>query len=142
MKQCIVCGSKKTSQWYSGPLCKKCYYRVPHIHESMLKYAAQPSTRYGKSKRQAISRGKIWELSLDDFCRFLKTPCHYCSNQLGSKDGYSSCLDRIDNNVGYTVDNVVPCCYICNTMRNEFLSVEETKVAVNAVIDLRKTKVI
>jgi len=106
----------------------------------MLKYAAKPSTRYYKSKRQAISRGKNWELSLEDFCKLLEMPCDYCHNQLGSKDGYSSCLDRIDNNGGYTIDNVVPCCYICNSMRNEFLSTEETKAAVNAVLLLRKTE--
>ena len=30
----------------------------------------------------------------------------------------SNGLDRVDNNKGYTIDNVVPCCKRCNYAKN------------------------
>lgn len=36
--------------------------------------------------------------------------------------------DRINNNLGHTKDNIIPCCYICNTTRNNNFSVEEMKL--------------
>jgi hypothetical protein len=39
---------------------------------------------------------------------------------------YANGIDRLDNNKGYTVNNCVACCRICNTMKME-LSVEEFK---------------
>lgn len=29
-------------------------------------------------------------------------------------------IDRIDNNKGYTIDNVVPCCKMCNQAKNDY----------------------
>lgn len=48
--------------------------------------------------------------------------CIYCENteNIG--------LDRIDNLKGHTKNNVVPCCYICNTTRNNNFSFEEMKI--------------
>ena len=41
-------------------------------------------------------------------------PCHYCG-----KEGWNVVgCDRIDNDLPHTEDNVVPCCYECNTKRN------------------------
>lgn len=41
-------------------------------------------------------------------------PCHYC----GETDWKKLGCDRIDNNLPHTPDNVVPCCYSCNTKRH------------------------
>lgn len=139
MKKCKSCGSKETSQWYKGPLCKSCYIRSPKGRAAIIKRQTKPQVRFSKSKRQAISRGKVWEISLEEFCALLERPCVYCKNQLGTKDGFSSGLDRIDNAKGYILSNVVSCCHICNTMRNQFLTVEETKVAVDAILCFRKS---
>lgn len=48
-------------------------------------------------------------------------PCFYCgdTNRIG--------CDRLDNNKGHTMDNVVPCCVECNTARNNYFSVDEMK---------------
>ena len=33
-------------------------------------------------------------------------------------------LDRVDSSKGYTIDNVVPCCAICNTAKNKMTQKE------------------
>lgn len=45
--------------------------------------------------------------------------CVYCG------DVHKLGLDRIDNSKGHTLDNVVLCCYDCNTARNNNFSHEE-----------------
>jgi len=65
-------------------------------------------------------KGLYNDISFEDALLILKNnTCVYCgdSNRVG--------LDRIDNNLGHTKDNVVPCCYECNTMRSNMFSHEE-----------------
>ena len=66
----------------------------------------------------------------------ISQPCHYCYCSLYNFGGSS--LDRIDNLVGYVLTNVLPCCGICNNIRNNFLSVKEMEVAMAAVVEFRK----
>lgn len=47
--------------------------------------------------------------------------CTYC----GTSDNVG--CDRIDNNKGHTKDNVLPCCYVCNTVRGNNFTVDEMK---------------
>jgi 5-methylcytosine-specific restriction endonuclease McrA len=52
-------------------------------------------------------------------------PCNYCGDELTNykknKDSYGEFkyngIDRIDSSKGYEIDNVVPCCKNCNTMK-------------------------
>jgi hypothetical protein len=47
-------------------------------------------------------------------------------------------LDRIDNSVGYTESNCVPCCAICNITRNTLYTYEEFKLHIApAIIKVR-----
>lgn len=64
----------------------------------------------------------------------LKEKCIYCGS-----DKNVGC-DRIDNKLGHTKDNVVPCCVICNTARNDNFTHEEMKkigTTIREVINLR-----
>ena len=45
-----------------------------------------------------------------------KDDCFYCHTEI--VDGYPHGLDRVDNNVGYTPENVVTCCTLCNMMKH------------------------
>lgn len=52
-------------------------------------------------------------------------PCYYCGalpekrpSQRGRSSILASGIDRVDNNVGYIADNVVPCCTWCNQAKN------------------------
>lgn len=74
-------------------------------------------------KAGAKARQLEWELSNDVFFQVIVLPCHYCGQfpdnkikRFQDKFTYSG-IDRKDNTKGYTEDNVVPCCKICNKMK-------------------------
>jgi hypothetical protein len=77
-------------------------------------------------KRHAIGRGYCWELPREYVADMLVEPCFYCgappSNKKVTKNSIAPFLyngiDRVDNNIGYVVLNVVPCCSICNRAKN------------------------
>ncbi|MGI0058804.1 MAG: hypothetical protein ACREBJ_03465 [Nitrosotalea sp.] len=98
-----------------------------------------PKRRFTESKNKAIKKKKIeWNLTFEEYCKLIIMPCHYCNNELGEPVKRSVGLDRLDSNLGYETFNVVSCCYICNCIKNEFLTPKETKAAVKAILDLRK----
>lgn len=80
---------------------------------------------YANYKRSASSRGFEFNLSIDDVFRFVRQDCYYCgivpSNQWHYSNGSSphepyfyNGIDRVDNTLGYTLDNCVTCCVRCN----------------------------
>jgi len=82
---------------------------------------------YSAYKRSAKSRGHEFTISKEDFGKLIFCNCHYCgsipSNPYKHKKFYNSDkdrislysgIDRVDNSKGYTTENCVPCCKICN----------------------------
>lgn len=73
-------------------------------------------------QRAAKNRNYSFELSLDEFKSLVKSPCHYCnrissnkvSNKLKTRSIEINGIDRKDNNLGYTKENSLACCCICN----------------------------
>lgn len=73
-------------------------------------------------KRHAKSRGYIWDLPRGEVESLIKQNCFYCgstpSNIQKTKNTTAPLvyngIDRKDNKKGYCVENVVPCCSICN----------------------------
>ncbi len=97
-----------------------------------------PKRRFTESKNKAIKRrGILWSLSFEEYSQLIELPCHYCNNNLGSPVKRSCGLDRLDSSRGYEAGNVVSCCFICNTIKNEHLTQEETKAAVKAILAVR-----
>jgi hypothetical protein len=75
------------------------------------KWKVSPAGRLCKYKWGAKSRGYKFELDFETFNSILKQSCHYC----GKKE--SNGIDRIDSTRGYDMDNILPCCKICNVMK-------------------------
>lgn len=67
---------------------------------------------YWNYKGNAKHSGFEFKLTVQDFKNFEGQNCFYCGEKLVRVG-----LDRIDNNKGYTLENVNPCCSICNYMR-------------------------
>jgi hypothetical protein len=99
-----------------------------------------PTGRYNRGKRQANERGLDFSITLEEYSIKITQPCYYCKNQLYKKSTRGVGLDRLNSNIGYTNDNTVSCCYVCNTIKNNFLTVEETQAAVKAIVRLRTKK--
>ena len=87
---------------------------------------------YSMYKRSAKLRNYEFEITKEDFKIFTSQNCHYCdsppSNRIlrrRQEDGYTyNGLDRVDNNKGYVINNVVPCCVVCNEMKMSMTSEE------------------
>lgn len=93
------------------------------------------TNRFSNGRNMALRRDLEWSLSFDEYKSIVASACYYCGCDLSSQKGHS--LDRKDNSVGYTKENVIPCCGGCNVIRNDQLTVEEMKVAMDAVNQYR-----
>jgi hypothetical protein len=74
----------------------------------------------------AKQRGYGWELSESLFASLIFQNCHYCDQPPNNgnivRRGcvlYYNGIDRVDNTLDYTDDNVVPCCKDCNQMKSD-----------------------
>jgi hypothetical protein len=94
--------------------------------------------QYRLTKGQAKKRNKDFDLTYEQYKKIVIKDCHYCnakpyqkySQVKNSKKIKLNGIDRINTKIGYTIDNCVPCCGVCNTMKmdkslDEFL----TKIA-------------
>ena len=70
-------------------------------------------------KSNAKARGISWELTNEQFLELVTKDCDYC----GHSQEYNG-IDRIDSSKGYTIDNCVPCCSWCNTMKLDYSKTE------------------
>lgn len=85
-------------------------------------------------RRGAEIRNLDFLISLDEFEKTIRKPCNYCGT-VEERRG----IDRIDSNIGYLSNNIVPCCYPCNWMKND-LTVNEFLSHCQKIIDHQKTK--
>lgn len=84
---------------------------------------------FGIYSRNAMGRGFTFELSKDVFKKLTKGNCYYCnkipsqvfnnSGQCKSQYVYNG-IDRLDNSIGYVLDNCVSCCKQCNSMKSNY----------------------
>lgn len=96
---------------------------IPHLRG----FKALMNSYTAKAKR----RNQVFDINNEDFLRLTSSNCHYCGiepktvKKMGRYKGMTeetferakyvyNGLDRIDNNIGYIITNVVPCCKKCN----------------------------
>lgn len=92
--------------------------------------------RFSIAKNLARRRNKEWILSFEEYETIAVLPCHYCNNILGKVEAGGG-IDRIDNDRGYSVDNVVSCCGTCNKIKNDSLNFEEAKKVICVILEMR-----
>ncbi len=98
-------------------LCKKLIDR-----RRLPKGVAARNAAIGYHKISAKKRNLEQALTDDQIITLHKENCHYCGappSNIYSCPTYNGSytyngIDRIDNNIGYTINNVVPCCADCN----------------------------
>jgi hypothetical protein len=81
-------------------------------------YNSDLPPRYKSYLMRANKKGIAFELTIPEFEEMCAADCYYCGDS-----GYG--IDRVNSKLGYTKDNIVPCCSVCNTMKwtlsqNEF----------------------
>ena len=81
--------------------------------------------------KNASKKGNIFSLTVDEFKNIINQNCYYCGvspsthkklvrmGKVYDSFVYNG-IDRINNSVGYIMDNVVPCCETCNKMKRHY----------------------
>lgn len=111
--------------------CKQCR------RNKRVKYAKTPHARWLQSKRRAEERGLIWTINFEDYEKLLMKNCAYCEGKINI---YGVGLDRKNNTIGYILENVVPCCGICNKLKSDYLNYEEMMELKPFLIKFRKSR--
>lgn len=91
-----------------------------------------------KSSNSKKRREMEINITISEYNDIITKGCYYCGKNLFLEAGGS--LDRIDNHLGYTIDNVLPCCGGCNMLRGNRLTVDETKYVINCLKEYRLKK--
>ena len=141
-RKCSACHNTKSVQsfykmgsGYYMCYCKLCC-RAIGVKDRQHNKRPRRVTRFCDSRYRARARGIIWDLTEAQFYEITENPCYYCGGVLPKTGG----LDRLDNQRGYEPLNIVPCCTICNRVRGDHYSPEETKIAVQAVMAFRQSR--
>jgi len=153
---CRHCNTLESTQWYRGPVCHSCYGRTVTRHHTGKGcidcgaeqshrwhrdlcdwcYRKKPESRFSVSKAQAKFKRLEWSLTFKEYEVLLNAKCHYCGAGLLLECGIG--LDRINNHNGYTLENVLPCCGVCNKRRGNWLTVEQMKFVIKALREFDK----
>lgn len=124
--KCIHCGKISVKQynpneWRKQNKCINCGENRINTNETNSLNGILATYKDG-----AKSRNIEWNLSNDDFVKLVTSNCIYCGAAPNIRDKYSKYykinipvtgIDRINSSKGYTVDNCVPCCSMCNKMK-------------------------
>ena len=86
---------------------------------------------FASYKSSAAQRGLSWELTKEECLSLYQSPCYYCGalpncvtypSTTDKKHGGAfifNGIDRVDNSLGYTSENVVTCCKDCNYAKRD-----------------------
>lgn len=90
---------------------------------------------FGIYKIGARKKRLEWSLTIEQFTQLTQCNCHYCGQppksvmkHRGFNGPYMyNGIDRKDNTHGYTIENALPCCKVCNFAKrnmnyNEFIT--------------------
>jgi hypothetical protein len=70
---------------------------------------------YNSYKSSAKHDNRYFDLTIEDFEQYWQVNCYYCGTQLKTVG-----FDRINSDLGYVKDNILPCCTQCNTMKMNY----------------------
>lgn len=111
---------------YKSCGCDKGVPKIPNI-ERMI------NSRYKSYRYNSSKKNREFQLTRGQFGKLVQTACYYCGSMDSRKNIRAACkipdfrraeyvngIDRIDSTRGYTEDNTVPCCKMCNKMKMEF----------------------
>jgi len=104
-----------------------CYKSEITSNRTKIGYGVHTKNRaYGNYESNARKRNISFDISFEQFLDLAKQNCYYCgsapSNKYSSRanngDFIYQGIDRKDNTKGYTVENCVSCCKICNRAKD------------------------
>lgn len=131
---CPVCGENKEAKDFHvnnfkpgnrAWMCKVC---VRNYHK---KRADNPKQRYRTARSKANFIGREFSLQFPEYLHLISGRCSYCEQEIEST---GTGLDRLDNSRGYSADNVVACCWVCNRTRADYFTPDEMRDKIGPII--------
>lgn len=149
VKICTKCKEEKElNQFYNfkSMWCKRCHIdnsiqnqKKPYRKEYLKEAWSKPGMIFSHKKANAKKEAILFNITKEQFISWYiaqKLQCSYC----GLKPEYFKMtedkhlmgkinlgLDRVDNNLGYEISNIVLCCNRCNSIKGEFFTREEMR---------------
>lgn len=87
------------------------------VEESNKKRRYSCDVRISSEINRAHKDGIKWDLDTNYAKELISNECFYCN---GFNETSINGIDRFNNDIGYTMQNAIPCCDICNTMKSDF----------------------
>lgn len=144
---CNECGeTKPSSEFYKSKMnrsgyrwqCKQClaktdrrkYAKDDVMRGARFKYGKTDMARYTRLKSNAKRRGTEFLLDKLEFLIWFgeqEKLCYYCGISLTTDGNRAEQLsvDRKDNLIGYTLENIALCCQRCNTIKGDIFTEQE-----------------
>lgn len=107
---------------YQSNGCMDCTYRIA---------SSKPNDwhLYIHYKGHAKDKNRVFDLTYEQFKTLSHSNCYYCGAEptvvpqlqkycKNSESQKLNGIDRVDSSKGYTLDNCVPCCSICNQIKS------------------------
>ena len=132
---CIMCN------WMKGSLDSATFIkRTRHIH-SFTKNTENPQkypecfpdakcVSYASYRSRAEKKELEFALSKDDYKTITEQDCYLCGKK--STETNTNGIDRMDNAIGYTIENSKACCKECNHMKNSY-SLEDLLAKIDSI---------
>jgi hypothetical protein len=105
---------KRYQEWYAKQDSKELYQKrkARQLELGHNNYYNSPERCYKMYQRNAKKGKRLFLITLNEFTTFWQSPCFYCGESIETIG-----VDRINNQVGYILDNLVACCTIRNLMK-------------------------
>lgn len=154
-------GKQQKWYWQCQCSCGRITYTDPHALSMQTKHYCQVCARqkvieqtrlpgnlavwhrvFKDTRNNAKKRGYQVQLDFQTFKQIAQRNCYYCGCQpkLGSYGIARNGVDRLDNTIGYTKDNCVPCCGMCNIMKRDHTQ-QAFLLKVHQIYSLHKDKI-
>jgi hypothetical protein len=137
----LICGKAKSC----GCLMKE---RVSETHTKDFGIS-NINNLYKNYKQAAYRKNFRFNLTLIEFSNLILKPCHYCGvsdsltnvakNINGNRLVKHNGIDRINNEIGYELNNCVPCCTFCNYAKRTS-SYEDFVFWINNLVDFKNSR--
>ena len=72
---------------------------------------------YTQYKTRACNKSLPFEITKDEYVELIKGNCYLCGRK--SYEKHKNGIDRVNNNLGYTMSNVKSCCGSCNHIKKD-----------------------
>ena len=123
---CVKCSKEfdffKTTKGTESQKCQSCFEtqlkvelsREPRKRNYKAEMFNNMKCHYAHYIKNALVRNKEITIQFEEFCNIITQPCYYCNDII---EGEINGIDRLNNDIHYTLENCVPCCKICNRMK-------------------------